>query len=328
MATNPVEKLAECLERARLRREALGLPSVDTNAYRLVHGEADALPGVTVDVYDRHLVASFYTEGDAAYEHDVLAALARLDYAGVYRKRRPRQANELGADERKERAPEHAVWGSDAAPASVVRECGHPFEVRLGDGFSTGLFLDQRDNRARIAREARDKSLLNLFAYTCAFGAVAAAGGARRTVNVDVSKAVLERGRRNYELAGVVREADLFLARDVLELLPRLAKRGESFEVVVLDPPSYASTKKGRFSVERDYPLLVTSALALVSPGGLMLACTNHHKLGERAFAQAIESGARAARREVRTVEFVTPPADHPAMPGRAPHLKSAWIRL
>ena len=320
--------IAAKLASAVARRRALGLPSAETNAYRLVHGDADGLSGVTVDVYDRHLVASLYGEALDLPEAQLLEALASLEYDGVYLKRRPRQANELDAQERKERAPEHAVIGNDAAPAIVVHESGVPIEVRLGDGLSTGLFLDQRDNRARVYAEARDARVLNLFAYTCAFGLAAALGGARETVNIDVSKPALERGRGNYARSGLVRESDKFLARDVLEALPRLARRGERFDLVILDPPSYASTKRGRFSVERDYPGLVTSALALVADGGSLLACTNHHKLTDAQLARAITVAASASSRRIRTLEQLAPPADHPVLPGRAPHLKSAWIRL
>jgi 23S rRNA (cytosine1962-C5)-methyltransferase len=319
-----VDELVRALE----RRRALGLPSPQTTAYRLLHGAADGLEGLTLDVYGGHLVASLYTESYGAPERAWLEAAHALGFEGVYLKQRPRQANELARENRRDRAPEHAILGVDAPPEIVVKENGQPFWARLGDGLSTGIFLDQRDNRARLAREAQGKSVLNLFAYTCAFGAVAAANGARETVNVDVAKSVLERGRKNYELAGVPADGHRFLARDVLETLPRMAQKGVTFELVVLDPPSYASTRGGRFSVERDYPDLVTLALALVADGGTLLACTNHQKLTEREVSRAVRKAAAAAGRRLHDVEFSPPPADHPPVPGRAAHLKSAWIRL
>lgn len=322
------EEFATLLRAARERRAQLGLPSADTDAFRLLHAEGDGVEGLTVDVYGRHLVASLYSESYGARERGLIAELHALGYDGLYLKRRPRQANELGAEERKQRAPEHAVWGSDAPEPLIVHERGVPFEVRLGDGFSTGLFLDQRDNRARLASAAAGKSVLNLFAYTCAFGLAAAVAGAARTVNVDVAKNVLERGRSNYERAGCVSEQHLFLARDVLESVPKLAKRGECFDLVVLDPPSYASTKKGRFSVERDYPKLLEIALGVVADGGQLLACTNHHKLTESELSRAAKQAETASGRRIRALEFVPPPPDHPVQTGRAPHLKSAWIRL
>ena len=319
---------ADALGRALKKRVRLGLPNEATTTYRLVHGEGDGIEGLTVDVYGRYLVASVYTETFGATEQGWLRELAELPFEGVYLKRRPRQANEVAEAERLERAPEHAVSGNDAPPALVVLENGIPFEVRLGDGFSTGLFLDQRDNRARLALQAAGKSVLNLFSYTCAFGVAAAVAGARRTVNIDVSRGVLERGRRNYQLSQLPLEEHAFLARDVLESLPKLAKKDERFDLVVLDPPSYASTKHGRFSVERDYGDLLTIALPLVAEGGALLACLNHHKLDERALAGALASAGNRVSRPIRELELVTPPADHEALAGRVPHLKSAWIRL
>jgi 23S rRNA (cytosine1962-C5)-methyltransferase len=316
------------LAEALVKRRALGLPNASTNAYRLVHGEGDGIEGLTVDVYDRHLVASLYTEHYGEREQGWIADLAQLDFAGVYLKRRPRQANELDESERRERAPEQAVVGTSAPTRILVMENGVPFEVRLGDGLSTGLFLDQRDNRARVMSLAPGKSVLNLFAYTCGFGAVAAASAAQHTVNIDVSRNALERGRRNYELTGNASEAHAFLARDVFETLPRLAKREQRFDVVILDPPSYASTRRGRFSVERDYPELATIAIRLVAEGGSLLACLNHHKLDQRALAEAVSSAGNSASRPVRGLDFVPPPADHEPLRGRIPHLKSAWIRF
>jgi 23S rRNA (cytosine1962-C5)-methyltransferase len=322
------DSIAGRLAEAQHKRRALGLPNAATNAYRLVHAEGDGLEGLTVDVYDRFLVASLYTDEYGEREQGWVRELAALDFAGVYVKRRPRQANELAEGERRERAPELAVTGESAPPSLLVMENGVPFEVRLGDGLSTGLFLDQRDNRARVMQLAPGKSLLNLFAYTCGFGAVAAASSATHTVNIDVARNALERGRRNYELTGNTSDAHTFLARDVFETLPKLARREQRFDLVILDPPSYASTRRGRFSVERDYPELATIAIRLVAEGGSMLACLNHHKLDQRALEKAVSSAGNSASRPVRELEFVAPPTDHEPLRGRIPHLKSAWIRF
>jgi 23S rRNA (cytosine1962-C5)-methyltransferase len=305
------------LEAALASRQALGLPSVDTEAYRLVHAEGEG--AVTVDVYGKFALASFYEDIDEAWL-DALAA----HFDGVYLKHRPKQANEVGEDERKQRAPTQAVRGQDAPATLVIRENGVPFEVRLGDGFSSGLFLDQRENRAHLMRLAPGKSVLNLFAYTCGFGLVAACAGASRTVNIDVARNVLERGRANYALSRLDGE---FLARDVLDTLPRLHKRGERFDLVVIDPPSYASTKRGRFRVERDYPELAKLAFELLADGGTLLACLNHHKLTEHELGQAVRRGAGQAGRTIRALDFAPVPADHAPARGRQPHLKSAWIR-
>ena len=325
----------ELLNAALERRRALGLPAQDTTCYRLVHGEGDGLAGYTVDVYGEWLVASVYAD-DArtpmaeSQERDAsfLDALAGLGFRGVYLKNRPRQANELAAEERTLRGPPAAVRGESAPEALVVYESGMPFEVRLGDGLSTGLFLDQRSNRKHLRELAREKRVLNLFAYTCAFGVAAALGGARSTTNLDVAKPVLERGKHNYALAGIALEGHTFLARDALEALPRMARREERFDIVVLDPPSYASNKGRRFSVERDYAELAAHALGVLAPDGVLLACTNHQRLASADLVHAVRKGAAKAGRAVRDLSEWAPPPDHPPAGGRSPHLKSAWVRF
>jgi 23S rRNA (cytosine1962-C5)-methyltransferase len=321
-----MSSLENTLELALAARRALRFPSPETTCYRLVHGAADGIEGLTVDVYDGWLVASLYTDERGAREERWLDALAELGFRGVYLKHRPKQANELAADERRERCPPHAVRGESAPDVLVVKESGIAYEVRLGDGLSTGLFLDQRDNRARLRGSANDKTVLNLFSYTCAFGVAAAVGGARATTNMDVAKPVLERGRRNYELAGLELASHTFLARDVLDALPRLARKPDRFDVVVLDPPSYASAKGRRFSVERDYAELAALASALVADRGRLLACTNHHRLDARDLERALRDGAERAGRLAKRAEQVPPPPDFPDLPGRPSHLKSVWL--
>jgi 23S rRNA (cytosine1962-C5)-methyltransferase len=319
----------ELLQAALKTRRALGLPSEQTTAYRLVHGAGDGIDGLTVDVYGEYLVASLYTEERGERENRWLEALSKLGFRGIYVKLRPRQANQLAEAERKERAPEQAVFGESAPDAFIVLENGVPYEVRLGDGLSTGLFLDQRDNRARFATLAPGKRVLNLFAYTCAFGLVAARAGAASTSNLDVAKSVLERGKRNYALSGLGEGGEgehLFLARDALEALPKLARRGVRYDLIALDPPSYASTRGVRFSVERDYDKLVANALAVLEPGGTLLACTNHSRMTDRDLGRALENAAHSVGRRTRSLEFVAPPADHPGVEGRPAHLKSAWV--
>jgi len=327
VGTERAHGLEVLLRSALERRVQLGLPAPDTDAYRLVHGAVDGIDGVTVDVYGHFVVVSLLSDRSDEDLARLFDGLMSLGFRGVYLKRRPRQANLLSDDERKERTPEHAVRGDDAPFDFVVRESSMPFVVRLGDGLSTGLFLDQRLNRRRVHDLARDKRVLNLFAYTCAFGCAAALGGAASTTNIDVSKNVLERGREGYARAGIAGEGHLFLARDVLETLPKLARRGERYDLVVLDPPSYASTKHGRFSVEKDFAGLVSQALGLVSEGGSLLACTNLHSLEMRTFERMLRTGAVDAARAVE-IELVAPPGDFSPRPGGDPHLKSAWMTV
>jgi 23S rRNA (cytosine1962-C5)-methyltransferase len=225
-------------------------------------------------------------------------------------------------------APAHAVRGEDAPAEIVVRENGVPFAVRLGDGLSTGIFLDQRQNRRLVRELGQGARVANLFADTCAFSIVAAVGGASRTVSVDASVAALERGRKGFELAGIALDAHAFVAEDAFAWLARMATKKERFDLVVLDPPSYSSTKKRRFVAESDYDELVALAAAIVAPGGRIVACCNHRGMSRSRLRRLVGEGVRAAKREATQIKDLPDGSDYPPPPGREPHMKSVLATL
>jgi len=319
-----------------------------TTAFRLVNEEGDALPGLAVDVYGDHLVAQIYAgeEWDKPARRDrVLDALDALGFAGVYLKIRPKQANVLVDTRRDDVAPREPVRGVAVRPEDekdrdrlVIHEEGVPFDVRLGDGLSTGIFLDQRRNRRAVREIAKGKRVANLFSYTCAFSIVAAVGGAVRTASVDASLAALERGREGFLLAGTgdVRsnKRHRFVGEDVFSWLAKTAKKAiagddESlFDLVIVDPPSYSSTKKRRFVAESDYGELIAMAAAIVAPRGQILACCNHRGMHRQKLRRLIHEGAREAKREVAQLKDMPDGEDFPGALGRDPHMKSALLTL
>jgi 23S rRNA (cytosine1962-C5)-methyltransferase len=162
-------------------------------------------------------------------------------------------------------------------------------------GYSAGLFIDQRANRA-LVRRAGVKRMLNTFAYTCSFSVVAALAGAE-TVSVDLSKKSLDRGRENFALNGLETDGHRFLADDVLEVLPRLARKGERFDAIVLDPPTFSRGNKGRkFQVERDLEALFVAALEVAAPRARILLSTNCTRLDRRALEAIARYGLKATR--------------------------------
>jgi 23S rRNA (cytosine1962-C5)-methyltransferase len=291
------------------------------------------LPRLAVDVYDAWLVAQFYGDdgpwSDVARRGRVLDRLLALGFDGVYVKVRPRQANVLVDTRREELAPAHPVRGRAAPAELAIVEEGMPLLVRLGDGLSTGVFLDQRGNRRRVRELAAGKRVANLFAYTCAFTVAAALGGAARTVSVDASAAALERGRANLSHAGVLERGDhALVAADAFAWLARAARRGERFDLVILDPPSYSTTKRGRFVAGSDYVRLAAAAMAVLAPGGKLLACTNHRGIPQSRFRRIVFDAARAAKRDVTQVKDLRPPSDYPEPVGAEPHMKSVLASL
>ncbi len=329
--------LSRALGRAMERRWGLGRTDSGpraTTAFRLLNEQGDSTPRLAVDVYDAWLVAQVHAGdgpwSDPARQERVLDALAGLGFDGIYLKVRPRQANVLVDTRRDEVAPRLPVRGVAAPEEIAILEEGCSYPVRLGDGLSTGLFLDQRDNRRRLRGMAAGQTLVNLFAYTCGFSLAAALGGARRTVSVDASVAALERGRGAFVRAGIADDAaHTFVGGDAFAWLDRMEKRPERFDLAVLDPPSYSALKRGkRFVADKDYVGLAAAALRILGPRGRLLACTNHRGISPSRFRKILFDAARQAGRAVAQVKDLPSASDFPEPPGGEPHTKSALVTL
>ena len=214
------------------------------------------------------------------------------------------------------------AWG-EAVESVVVTENGIRYVVRPGAGLSTGLFLDMREVRAWVAEHAAGRSVLNLFAYTCAFGVAALSGGAGHVLNLDLSRSSLAWGQENYELNGLPVDERDFVYGDALDWLARFAKRNQTFGLVILDPPSFSTSKRGHFAVERDYPRLAAAAARVVAPGGILLAATNHAGIAGTRFDAVLARGLAEANRQARLLRrWHEPGLDFPVAPGDHPYLK------
>jgi 23S rRNA (cytosine1962-C5)-methyltransferase len=308
-------------------RFSLGRSS-DTTAFRLLHGEGDGIDGLAIDVYGEHFIVHFFSEESLRNRESILDEIFALGPRGIYIKVHPKQSNTLVDPRGSELAPPQPVRGEPADDPLWIEERGLSFRVALGDGLKTGIFLDQRDNRRRVRELSSDKRVLNLFAYTCGFTVAAAAGGARQTVSVDASEGVLAWGAENLERNGLASNAHAFVDADALTWLKIAAKRGERYDLVVLDPPSYATTKTSRFSAESDWPDLAARALSVVAPGGRMLACTNHRGITSARFRRFLHEAGRLAGRRFSQMKDLAPPEDFPSPWVDDSHLKSALITV
>src|SRR5205823_14980118 len=186
--------------------------------YRLLNGVGDGLPGITADRYGEVVMVNVYDLGSASADALVAALAGATGVRAVYVKRRPRSATRLSAAQVADLAPATPAWGP-AVDEIVVREHGLHFLIRPGAGLSTGLFLDMRETRARVRGLAEGRTVLNLFAYTCAFGVAAALGGAARVLNVDVARPALEWGQQNYRLNGLSADPYDFVYGDAFDWL-------------------------------------------------------------------------------------------------------------
>lgn len=314
---------AELLELALARRAGLAGPT--TSAYRLLHRDADGVPGLALDRFGDCLIAHLY-DGLVPDQALLAAAQRATDARAVYVKHRPAQASRLTEAERAALAPTTPLLGQPI-DATHALENGAVFEIRPGAGLSVGLFLDMREVRAAVRASAAGLRVLNCFAYTCGFGVAAGLGGASEVVNIDVSQPVLAWGARNYALNDLAAEREDFIFGDVFDWLGRFARRGRRFDLVIVDPPPFATTRSSRFSITRDLGRLIAQAAACVVPGGRLLACANAAELPPTTFDRALvaELGSRRARFVGRWHE---PDVDFPHPSGSAPYLKVALLEL
>ena len=292
------------------------LPAGGTTIYRAVHTTETG--GVyALDVAGDAGILNLYAPLPPAEEQRLAADCARAaGLAGVYVKRRPPEARHLANVAREHLSPPDPIWG-EARPEVTALEDGVPFVIRPGADLSVGLFTDARPARAWLRANAQ-QHVLNTFAYTCGFGVAAALGGARTVKNVDLSRKVLAWGQENYALSGLEAPDTDFLYGDVFGWLARLYRRGDVFDVVVLDPPGFSRSQGGVWRAERDYPGLMASAAAVTAPGGRVLALLNHAGVDAAAFERSCRAGLAQAGRAGRLRERLGAGEDYPG----AAHLK------
>ena len=313
---DPREQIGSDLVARRVRsavalRRAV-LPA-DLDAYRVVNGESDGLPGMVADRYGDYLVASLFTPAvmglrDGFYDELITATGAKA----VYEQRRFRSVAGEG------------VHGG----AELVRGAAAPVEVEVHEGplrflvdvtapLSTGLFLDLREGRKAIAAWARGRRVLNLFSYTGAISVYAVHGGASELCAVDVVAKGHARARRNLALNGFDPEKPEHLVGDAFKVLARFAERKRRFDLIVLDPPAFGTAGHGQvFSAAQDYRDLVAAALDALEPGGLLAAASETHKIGHDEFDRMLAEGAMRAHTRLRIIDRRSLPADFCVAPG------------
>jgi 23S rRNA (cytosine1962-C5)-methyltransferase len=285
---------------AALQRRA-SLLTEQTNAVRLVDGDGDSFPEVFLETFaDRWLVSTTHGGFPRVFE--------RPDKS-VYWKR---------LDQHQKEAPSH-ISGPPVEEPFLIRENGAAFEISFQSGYSQGIFLDQRDNRAEVRRRMKPGlRLLNTFAYTGAFSVAGALAGAE-TTTLDLSQPYLDWAKRNFAHNGLDPSDHHYCKGDTFHWLRRFAKQGRTFDGIVLDPPTFSRDEKGKvFRVESDYGELVALALSCLAPNGWLLCCTNCRKLSDSDF----ESQILAASARPLKLRRSPMPADFTG----DPYLKSVWV--
>lgn len=326
--TNGADRFRAALSRAVGRRERLASSGV-TDAWRVFAGAGDGWDGVFIDRYGPGAVLMLYegTDADALETAETarvtLEMLAPLGVTAVYAKPFARDRSKLGGVHPSAMSDPTPAAGSPLPESVVLHEHGCALEVRLWDGFSTGLFLDQRENRRHLASLCAAKPgirVLNTFAYTCGFSVACARAGAV-TASVDVSGRYLEWGKRNFAHNGIDIAPHRFARMDTFEFLEYAERKGLWFDLVILDPPSFASADKRRgiraWSSVADYAKLVAAATRRLDPRGerLLFASTNTLELCRAGrLEREIENGLA---REPRWLELPPAGVDFAAEKGR-----------
>jgi 23S rRNA (cytosine1962-C5)-methyltransferase len=303
------EQLNDDLIRAKLEA-ALGLRGAlfdgeTTNGFRLLNGEGDGLPGLTCDVYGPdHAVLKL--DGDAPAGFWNVDAVAdwlgeRLGVANVFLKFRA-DATSRG----------RAVRGRVPSEPVQFRENGKAFQANLVDGQKTGFFFDQRDNRARIGELAQGRSVLNLFAYTGGFSVYAGASGAGDVTSVDLAKPAVEDARHNWLLNDLPPDRHHAVAADAFQFLEDARAANRTWDLVIVDPPSFAPAARHVEKALASYQTLFASALQVLSAGGIaaLSSCSSH--VSTQMFLELTEAAVSKARRRATVLGVYGQPADHP----------------
>ncbi len=312
----------------------------ETNVFRLMSGEADGFPGAIVDSYAGNVLVQWQKEAAMKTGRELIERLRdECKPMAIYEQLVTRQKRTMPTLVLEGHAPSPPIeqgqrsrsrhGGMTLHDRIPILEHGLTFLVNFGEGLSTGIFLDQRENRRRLlTMPLKGKAVLNVFAYTCAFSVAAAKAGAV-TTSVDLSRNYLEWGKDNFRANDLDPTVHHFVVGDAFEWLKRFAKRGQRWDVVILDPPTFSTTKQGRaFQAARDYEDLAALATPLVAAGGWLLCSTNQRTLDAEEFERCINKAVRRGGGVIESLEFETLPFDFRVAPKERPYLKTFWARL
>ena len=255
-----------------------------TTAFRLFNQEGDGFGGLTVDLYGDYAVFSWYNSYVYQIRKVISEAFRQVfpEVLGTYEKIRFKGLDYESAH----------VYGQEAPEFFTVLENGVLYQVFMNDGLMTGIFLDQHEVRGSLVDGlAMGKSLLNMFSYTAAFSVAAAMGGASQTTSVDLAKRSRELSQAHFQANGISTDDHRFIVMDVFEYFKYAKRKDLTYDVIVLDPPSFARNKKQTFSVAKDYHKLISQSLEILNPEGIIIASTNAANVSRQKFTEQIDKG-------------------------------------
>lgn len=284
-----------------LRKKYINYPV--TNVYRLINSYGDALPEVTIDVYDTNMLVQYFKPYERREKDALYHALE-----GILAPEKITEKTRFKGEEVKT----YSITGTEIPADFVVQENGIQFQISFCEGGGTGLFLDQRDNRKKVQTLAGGKEVLNCFCYTSSFSLYASMGGAVRTTNVDLSRKAIEWSKRNFLLNRLDATNHEFIVGDVWDWLRRFQKKGRTFDMIIIDPPSFSTSKETVFTVERDFPKLIGLGLNLLREDGILVFSTNIGKMNFSKFFQLLSKVKEFTSKAYKIIDVSSQGLDFP----------------
>lgn len=297
---------SEKFEAAFRVRKSAGLPSTSTNAFRLVHGEGDGLPGLIIDYYNGAAVVQAHSVGMHVDRMAIAEGLQQVlgdDLKVVYYKSQSTLPGKLRDADQNE-----YLLGMGVVP-HVITEYGNKFYVDWEEGQKTGFFLDQRENRRLLGDFSKDKNVLNTFCYTGGFSVYALSAGARLVHSVDASEKAIALTRKNIELNNFNANIHKCFAEDTFDFLKN---RTEEYDVIILDPPAFAKHRDARHQAVRGYQRLNSEAIRAIRPGGIVFTFSCSQVVDRQLFYDSVVAASIQAGRNVKVLHHLSQPADHP----------------
>ncbi len=278
----------------------------ETTAYRLFNGEGDGVGGLTIDFFDGYYLLTWYSIGIYELKALILEALKEsVEYKGIYQKKRFDGKGKYLDD------ADDFVTGERAAESITVKENGVNFAIHLDDGAMVGIFLDQKEVRKTIRdKYAKGKTLLNTFSYTGAFSVYGALGGAKKTTSVDLAKRSLPKTKEQFEVNNIDPQTQEIIVEDVFNYFKYAVRKKLLFDMVVLDPPSFARSKKHTFSASKDYVNLLKEAIQITSKNGVIVASTNAANFSMMTFRDFIFRAFKELKGKYKVEESFSLPSD------------------
>ena len=287
--------------------------TVDTSSCRIIFGEADFLPGIVIDKFSDVLVVESLALGIDRLKPLIIKTLKQvlaedgIQIRGVYERSDAKVRLQEGMERYK------GFIGEPFDTKVEIIENGVRYLVDVKDGQKTGFFLDQKYNRLAIQRLCPGKKVLDCFTHTGSFALNAGIAGAASVLGVDASELGVAQARENAELNGLSDRVS-FVCADVFDLLPELEKKGEQFDVVILDPPAFTKSRNSIKNAVKGYREINLRGLKLVKDGGFLATCSCSHFMSPELFTKTIREAAAGVHKRLRQVEYRTQAADHPIL--------------